>query len=691
MKRLHYQVGNTFSTSQTALLFRRYFHTFLITLASAATFATGYDWTSSDGRKLTAEFVSLGESSIKVRANGRELDLPFDRVIPEDVEAAKRFTILGDDTLIDAASRQVDTLLATRLKAAGIESFNTPISDDVFVRRVYLDIIGRIPVREEYLAFQTRSEPNKRNLLIDELLLDEASHYPLYNYFADMFRLHPNTYTANGRGVIYMNWWREQLKKNTPYDEIVRAMILATGSMADNPASGYLLRDYGMELDAFSNFSQQFLGIDLSCAQCHDDPFTEWTQKDFFQMAAFFGQTQRKIAQGSPWRDEDWIKDFTEYATENGEPIHHNQNPAVWRYKDEINLGIFDDPDLDFVLPESFIGDDGSPGQRVRPLPLFGEAPDIKGQAKGREMLAEWLLSDSNPRFSLVIANRMWERAFGRALIQPINSFESIRLSPQPEALQFLGDQMKRLNYNLRAYMRVLYRTRAYQSEPAHEEPEAYGDYLFAGPLLRRMRAEQIWDSYMGSIAGPEVDHFAGDDGAFEQWAQTIDYSDKSFEDAFHKMTTWKRLKDPSAGQTIRLSPDGGEPSAIAAPKVAHVRTYRAGTFRFPDHGHTFIPIFGESSRLIMDDHNYNSSIPQALALMNHSHIGFWSDRLARQISEEEATPEEQITGIFNSLLSRPPTPTEKAECLKVMAGEADSLKHVVWAILNSPEFLFVQ
>jgi len=145
-------------------------------------------WTSSDGKPLVAEFVALqGENLLLKIAGGRTVPVPMSRLIKADQEAAQRFAELGDDTATHRSAKTIDALLAKSLVKAGVRSFNQPLPDDLFARRVYLDIIGRIPTREEFQSFAENSRPDKREALIDELLTRPARASHLFNYFADMY------------------------------------------------------------------------------------------------------------------------------------------------------------------------------------------------------------------------------------------------------------------------------------------------------------------------------------------------------------------------------------------------------------------------------------------------------------------------------------------------------------------------
>ena len=175
----------------------------------------------------------------------------------------------------DQVSEKIDELVEANYKAKKIEP-NAPVSDEVFVRRAYLDIIGRIPSMEEARAFLESGEAGKRTKLIDTLLGSEGYVSHWYNWWADILRV--QTGLRDEAGTAYAEWVKDSLRKNVPYDQFVKTLVTAEGFVWDNGAVGYYLRDAGMPLDNMSNTAQIFLGTRLVCAQCHNHPFDRWTQ-----------------------------------------------------------------------------------------------------------------------------------------------------------------------------------------------------------------------------------------------------------------------------------------------------------------------------------------------------------------------------------------------------------------------------
>jgi len=660
-------------------------------------------WTSAaDGKTMQAIFLGIDGDNYKFKlANGTEITVSKDKFIKADQEAAVRLNKIGDDSFTIASARKLDLLLATQLKKQGFSSFNEPLPDDLFVRRVYLDILGRIPTRQEFLAFAESAREDKRAALIDELLLSPGYSSNMFNYFADMYRLHATDFNNGVRMDPYVQWWRDQLAKNTPYDEIVANMITAKGNVGQNPASGFLLRDTGMEFDAFANFGQVMLGIDISCAQCHDHPFDEWTHIDFYKMAAFFGNTQREARvygnmmngsmSGMPNAPENWLGEITSFAeSSKGINMKNPDNSRQFRYfLRALGWNVTDNENMNTELPHDFRGSGGKPGDIVDPRTLVGKAAKTGGKTR-REGLAEWLTAPDNPRFALVIANRMWQRAFGRAMLIPVNDFsdDAITKASQPEALKFVTREMIRVDYDLREFMRILYNTRAYQSVATAEEPDWADDYYFAGPVLRRMRAEQAWDSLMLLANGPEIDTKKGADGSFYKELLNVDFNTISNEDVWKRYELWESNRGNRMGNAMVAEAGVLEPVYFSDSEL------RASELPQPYLPGSLLDTFGQSDRMITDDHNYDGSVPQVLALMNGavtSQMTGLSSKIVDDLEELDG-PGDKVRGVFFTLLNRYPDDEELKIGMSMIEDYGDDgISDLAWSLMNSPEFLYIQ
>jgi Protein of unknown function (DUF1549) len=185
-----------------------------------------------------------------------------------------------------SASRQIDAILSADWQKNKLKP-NEPAPDEVFVRRIYLDIAGRIPTLREAETFLADKGTDKRAKLIDQLLAGEGYVQHMYNYWADILRLQTNGNAGAITGTAYAKFVKESLRANKPYDQFVRELVGSQGEAWENGAIGYYMRDRGMPLDNMAATVRIFLGTRIECAQCHNHPFDKWSQKQFYEMAAF--------------------------------------------------------------------------------------------------------------------------------------------------------------------------------------------------------------------------------------------------------------------------------------------------------------------------------------------------------------------------------------------------------------------
>jgi len=399
------------------------------------------------------------------------------------------------------ASSQIDSILSREWKAAGIQP-NKPASDEVFLRRVYLDVIGRIPTYGEALAFLDSKDPAKRSKLIDQLLSSDGYAENFFNYWADILRAQSSGAGADLGAQAYLNYVRESLRNNKPYDYFVRELLSTSGDCFDTGAVGYYLRDRGMPLDNFSNTTRAFLGTRMECAQCHNHPFDRWTQMDFYKMAAFThnmaatnyrspGQTEAsKLISQDKTLDKETQEMMRRAISEAFRPL---QTSSVVQNKGKL------------LLPHDYKYPDAKPKEAVLASVMFGNKVELKPESSAIEEFAGWVTSPENPRFTNVIANRLWKKVFGLALIEPLDELLDTTKPSNPELMTFLEKQMVSLHYDMKAYLRVLLNTQTYQRECSTSEVTPGTVYHFPGPTFRRMTAEQTWDS-MVALVNPSPD-----------------------------------------------------------------------------------------------------------------------------------------------------------------------------------------
>ena len=254
------------------------------------------------GHKIKGSVVAFEESGhiILKRSNDNKLFRVDLNIFTADDEAFVRNNFAPNhdalpeferplsSSVLQTNARYIDSLIEKRLKKYRLRP-NPLASEEVFLRRAYLKIIGRIPTYEETVAFlDNRDRSKKKSELIDQLLGSHGYVSNWFHFWADILRA-KQSFGNRVSGRPYIDFIRESIATNKPYDVWVKEMLSSSGPMWErgNGAVGYYIRDSGMQLDNMSNTVRIFLGTSLECAQCHDHPFDRWTQKQFYEMAAF--------------------------------------------------------------------------------------------------------------------------------------------------------------------------------------------------------------------------------------------------------------------------------------------------------------------------------------------------------------------------------------------------------------------
>ncbi|MFM7603937.1 MAG: DUF1549 domain-containing protein, partial [Prosthecobacter sp.] len=371
---------------------------------------------------------------------------------------------------------------------------NPPAADETFLRRVYLDVIGRIPTLAESRSFLADTGEDKRARLIDCLLASDGYALHGFNYWADVLRAQSQL-TRRGHHAVFCDLIRDALRTNKPYDQWVREMLSARGDLFNVPGTAFYLRDTGMPLDNLANLTRIFLGTRIECAQCHNHPFDKWTQMDFYRMAAFTHGNEfshwKKIPlfraaldKVGPYKGPERPK--------MGITIENALSPQT--YTGMVWTG------LPLKLPHDYQYADAKPHDEIKPAVMFGQSPPSATGEANLDAFAAWATSPENPRFTTVVVNRLWKRLFGLANIEPLDELMDSSTPVIPALQTELESYMKALRYDLKAFLRTLLNTRAYQAECVRAEIAAGDTSHFIGPLLRRMTAEQAWDSLITLI-----------------------------------------------------------------------------------------------------------------------------------------------------------------------------------------------
>jgi hypothetical protein len=322
------------------------------------------------------------------------------------------------------------------------------VADPVFARRVYLDIWGLLPTPEELLDFDRDLRPDKRNRLIQRLLANRRNYSENWiSFWNDLLR--------NDEGVVYegaresiTTWLVQALENNIPYDQFVARLL--------NPAQpgdpkGFLIGvnwrgDVSASqippMQAAQNSAQVFLGVNLKCNSCHDSFISKWKLKDAYGLASFFSDGPLDI------------------------------------YRCDVKTG--EKSESRFLYPE------------------MGSADPVSSLAERRAAAARLFTCKEDTRFARTFVNRIWDRLFGRGLVPSVDDMD--RPAWDAEVLNTLAADFVEHGYDIQFLLARIMTSRAYQA-PAALERSAETDFVFRGPLLRRLTAEQYVDA-ISSITG---------------------------------------------------------------------------------------------------------------------------------------------------------------------------------------------
>ena len=594
------------------------------------------------------------------------------------IEPNKKFRMSVDQ--IKSASLWVDRTVGGALLKNGIQP-NKQTDDFVFVRRVYLDVAGRIPTDVEARDFLNDKDPEKRRKLIDQLLISDGYRSHLFNWMADLLRHRGKLRRSNFNH--YERWLKDQIAQNSPWNDMVYAMLTAEGTLANSGPTGYLLRDPGMPLDNLSNTLNIFLSANVSCAQCHDHPLADWTQREFYELAAFFGATDvsdrdpRKVGNRLKLPDGSISKQDVASAVAQNLARVHTKSAQTLKF------------------PDDYAYSDVEPGSPVDPLLfIWGDEEltvevDETDPSKLRENFAEWLTHKKNPRFAIAIANRLWKRFFGLGVQEPLEDLDDLTKASNPELLQLLGKVMVAADFDLREFQRVILNSKAYQATssvtPRAGESE---NYLFPGPILRRMSAEQAWDSILTLVLGTSLDDYKVD-RSNRVTRYDFPYEQMSPDEVREKVLLMKNNGYLKSNQRIVEADfvNGKRPI-----KMNDEFLLRASELSQPAPDNHFLRMFGQSSRDLVNDSSVEGSIPQSLMLMNGGVQNLLYDRDARlsKMLRRSGDFKSAVQFLFLSFFCRPPTPDEMNVIEQALA-QGMKKEDLTWALFNSTEFLFVQ
>jgi len=650
--------------------------------------------------------------------------------------------------MVRSTSHEIDQLVAAHLLKNKVKT-NPIITDSTFARRAYISIAGRIPTREEAEQFIDDPTQNKRRALVDTLIHSPGYKSRMFNFWADLLRLQTN---QEKYGIGWHVWIRDAVDSNMPYDEFVNTMLASEGLSTENPAVGYYLRDRNMQLDNVSNTVQVFLVNRIGCAQCHDHPFDDWTQKQYYELAAFTGGTTYRSDTAAALVRKLTIYTLKEQGVTTGAGQRGNRGQQAKQrkrtrgqakkvarsyanlFKDFRKNAIGNNPKQQLKLPKDYHYNDGKPGDILTPQTLFGDPLKNIAPEDRRKAFAAWTTSEDNPYFTKVIVNRLWAEVFGRGIVDPLDDWSETTRVSHPELLDLLCNVMKATDYDVKQFMRVLYHTRLFESATASQEATRGRSYDFRGPLLRRMSAEELhdsflviehgnrdeivnqtlklrWDRYKSSIdtllnmSLPDL--VALNKASIENEkkinairVQARKYREQAMaakaEGDTQKAEKYQQKAREVYKKTKRMERESKNP-VMTMVMQRKIRVKGNGAMRSseqptPYKAGSFMRQFGASDRLTPDAASTQASIPQALTLLNGNEVNRVTDgkgKLATAMRDAQSDSQ-RLDALFLTIYGIRPTDEEQQK-YQALTNTAAELRALARAMMNSKRFLFVQ
>lgn len=392
--------------------------------------------------------LTFGETTVLVRYLDRQVPvrLAFVPARPEfEFREAKRNNFIDDHVFAK--------LRTLRMNPSEL------CTDEVFLRRAYLDLVGILPSSSEARSFVSDPRPDKRAVLVEQLLrrTEFADFWALK--WSDLLRNEERALDQKGVNNFH-RWIRQSIADGKPVDQFVRELIAARGSTYLAPEANFYRanRDPVMRGEAVA---QVFLGTRLQCAQCHNHPFDRWTQDDYYNWAALFAKVQYKILQN--------------------------------RRQDSNDQHEFKGEQIVFVARKGEVKNPRTGGAAV-PRFLGVDRPVGTGDRDELQELADWITSRENPFFARSQVNRIWYHLMGRGIVDPIDDFRATNPASHPELLDALASDFMEHGYDLRHIISRIMNSRTYQLSSLPDETNASDEQNYSHNWVRRLTAEQLLD-----------------------------------------------------------------------------------------------------------------------------------------------------------------------------------------------------
>jgi len=596
-----------------------------------------------------------------------------------------------DPEFTKVASGQIDKYVIAELKRKQLRPPGMS-SDEQFLRRTYLNIAGRIPTYEEAKAFLADEDEGKRLKLVSDLIDSDGYVMSMFHFWADILRAKDDF--GNGiNGRAYQKWIRDSIEKNMPYDKMVHELVTAQGGMWEpgNGAVGYYVRDRGMPLDNMANTTRIFLGTQIACAQCHDHPHDKWSQMEFYQMAAFTHNLSNLSSQRRyPSMD-------SPEARENPQ-ARRLRDIDRWVKYEFLDTYIVGDGAGRIKLPPDYKYKDGKPNEWIGARTMMGKSlrhlKEDKDMKESRNRLADWMISSENPNFTSVISNRLWKRVMGVGLVEPLDNFKKGTTASNPQLLAYLDKLMLHLKYDMKAFNKILYSSKAYQLATNPEQVDTRRPYYYQGYPLQRLSAEQIWDSLLAITIDQPDDAKSGRFTDAVMWRGRPVLGNKTMSQMQKEVVAVQPENYPQYIRDLAKEMDkgyGGDMMMMGRRGRGGDALMRASELPSPTPPSHFLRKFGQSDREVIENSSKEGDVTQVLTLLNghlEKHVTGNLNSVIMNKVRSASTPEEKVNVVFLSILTRMPTDSEM-EFMKEEAERGDDgAKNMIAALVNTSEFM---
>ncbi len=378
-------------------------------------------------------------------------------------------TVTVTDLYVPSSTKHLDRHIDSVLKREGLEP-SKQATDAAFLRRIYLDMTGKIPEREEVLEFINDGSPNKRSEKIDELVGSKES----VAYWTQIWVnwLIGRRDDGDDHRIGLSDWVSDALDTNMPYNQFVSELVAADGETKDNAAGNYVLRYERSPVFLTSHTSRLFLGLPMQCAECHDHKTEAWLQEDFYGVAAFF--TGIESEEKEEFQGMDMVgnpKMMQNFLIKNSA----NERMATYEF-------------------------DGT--RETVPPRFLDNNEEYKGElTKKREALAEWMTAPTNPYFSKAIVNRIWKHFMGRGFVEPVDGFGVENRPTNSALLEWLAEDFLMHGYDLQHLMRTILNSKTYQRSSETNESNKDDEIYYSHAYMKPLSAEQFFYSMLQATA----------------------------------------------------------------------------------------------------------------------------------------------------------------------------------------------